>query len=492
MSLFVVSKTRFDVRRLRFILENRVSKKLIKSLLEDREGVATIDRLLDDYINGTVSKRDRIVYYAFFKILDMVRMSFNRTEDVFKEELKNITIRKVFLNGLKSIKNFGFTVPQSFDSPVMVVWNYTNNCNLRCKHCYQDAGVMGSRMGKRELTTEERKRVVDELSRYDIPSIFFSGGEPLIEKDFLEVARYAKSKGFYLTIASNGTLITKDMARKLADIGFGYIQVSIDAATPEKHDEFRGVKGMWERAVQGIKNLNEVGLTPVIAYTHTKDTHNEFRGILELRKKIGAYKVVVYNYIPVGRGDIENDPTPQMREEIMKIMYDELQNEHHVLATTNPVFGAYCKMNGASSAILAHYADLRVKELGAIADVIGGCGAGRAYVAIQPDGGVTPCVYMPNLVVGNLMEQSLGEIWKDSPIMKQLRAREDIKGACATCEYQAVCGGCRARAYSYFGDLMGPDPGCMLNLKYYEEKQKELSNNRKKEELIDKHLLKVG
>ncbi len=467
MGLWVVSKKKFNVVKLKLLLENAVSMRIVNSaLIKEPNGKTRLENAIDSYgESGKLSFIERTKLIPINKVLNIIRRGFNKNQEEFKESLKDPTIRKVILNSLRSLQKYGLKFPQTFAMPMMVVWNYTNNCNLRCKHCYQNAGGIGVK--KDELSTEERFKVIDDLASNDIPTIFFSGGEPVIEKDFWDIARYAKEKGMYLSIASNGTLFTKENAKKVKDIGFGYVAVSLDAATPEKHDTFRGVPGMWDRSVEGIRNLINAGITTCIQYTFAKENADELPKMFELRKKLGAYKVIVYNYIPVGRGGLENDPTPEQRENAYKIMYDQLQAGHHVVASTAPQLGRYCKQCGSDSVIISHYGDAKAKELGVITEIVGGCGVGRAYCAIQPDGKVTPCVYMPDLVVGDLRKQSFKEIWEDSPILNTIRDRSDLKGHCSNCEYKALCGGCRARAYAYFGDLKAPDPGCIFNKEYY-------------------------
>lgn len=467
MGLWVVSKRKFDVVKLKLLLQNAVSRRIINSaLVKEPNGKTRLENALDSYEeNGTLSPVARVKLIPIFKVLDIIRRGFDREKSEFKQSLKNPTIRKIILNSFRSLQKYGVSLPQNFTMPVMVVWNYTMDCNLKCKHCYQNAGPIGIR--EKELNTEEKFRVIDDLASNDIASIFFSGGEPIIREDFWGVARYAKEKGFYLSIASNGTLFTKENAKKAKDVGFGYIAISLDASTPERHDEFRGVPGMWMRSIQGIRNCIDAGITTCIQYTFSRDNADELPKMFELREELGAYKVIIYNYIPVGRGGFENDPTPEQREWAYKIMYDEIEAGHQVVATTAPQFGRYCKEHNADSVIISHYASAKSKELGVIAEIVGGCGAGRAYCAIQPDGKVTPCVYMPNLVVGDLREQSFKEIWEESPVMISLRDRSDIHGNCNRCEYKALCGGCRARAYAYFNDLKAPDPGCIFNKEYY-------------------------
>ncbi|MDI6841026.1 MAG: radical SAM protein [bacterium] len=469
--MWVVSKTKFDVVKLRALLYNALSKKIISSATQvESNGRTHLEHILDSYVNNEVlSFKDKVKFFPLKKILDIVRRAFNQSDDQFKKSLLNPTMRKILLNSLKSLEKYGLTTPQNFYSPMMVVWNFTYKCNLRCKHCYENAGIL--RNGNfTELSIDEKFQALDKLSRENIPTIFFSGGEPLAGEGFFEIAEAAKKMGFYLSIATNGTLFNKENAQRAKEIGFGYVAVSLDAATPEVHDRFRGMPGMWQRSINGIKNLIDAGVTTCIQYTLAKDNLSELPKMFSLLKEIGAYKLIIYNYIPVGRGEFESDPTPEDRESAYKLMFEQLDLGYHIIATTSPQFGRYCQEMRAGSVIIAHYADAKSEEFGAIADIVGGCGAGRAYCALQPDGIITPCVYMPDLQIGNIKTQEFREIW-DAPLMAQFRDRSDLWGHCSNCNYKAVCGGCRARAYVYTGDIKGPDPGCIYNREYYYKAQ---------------------
>lgn len=467
MGLWIISKKRFDVVKLRLLLQNRISQKIITSALEVKwDGRTCLEHLLDNYVNkGKTSFSERVRQLPLKKVLDIVRVGFNKSDEEFRESLSDSTIRKIFLNAFKSLKKYGLTTPQNFYSPIMVVWNFTYKCNLMCKHCYEDAGTLRSG-SKNELTLDEKLDILDEFAREDIPTIFFSGGEPLVGEGFFEIAEEAKKKGFYLSIATNGTLFNKENAQRAKEIGFGYVAVSLDAATPSIHDGFRGIPGMWEQAVQGIQNLVEAGVTTCIQYTLAKDNLAELPNMLQLLKDFGAYKLIIYNYIPVGRGSFSSDPSPEEREEAYRLMYEQLEEGHHIVATTAPQFGRYCQQVNSRSIIIAHYAESKDRELGIIADIVSGCGAGRCYCAVQPDGRVTPCVYMPDYTIGDIKTQSFREIW-DAPAMAQFRDRSDMGGYCGSCGYKNVCGGCRARAYAYTRDFKGPDPGCIYNKEYY-------------------------
>ncbi len=452
-----------------------------RALARDKDGKTRLEKIFDNY--GEVSREpflDKIKDKPIYAGLEIVRRALGIEKGEFKKNLKRRLIRRAILNSFGSLNKYGLTQPQNFIAPLMIVWNFTYKCNLKCIHCYQDAGILREKgLTQEELTYNEKIKAIDEIGSLNIPTLSFSGGEPLIHPDFWKIAERAKNKhDLYISVNSNGTLITKDVAKRLKDTGFAYVAVSVDAATPEVHDKFRGVPGMWKKAVKAIENLVSVGQTTCISYTFSKSNYQELEGMFKLREKLGAYKLVVYNFVPVGRGSFANDPTPQMREEAYKIMYkhlndpqenDKTNGASNVLATTSPQFGRYCKMHSSDTIVLSHFGTGKAKELGAIADVIGGCGAGRAYCALQPDGRVTPCVYMPDLTVGNIKEKSLMEIWEKSPVLNSLRDRSDLKGHCSKCEYKELCGGCRARAYAYFQDLKAPDPGCINNLKYYKK-----------------------
>lgn len=293
-----------------------------------------------------------------------------------------------------------------------------------------------------------------------------------MDPDFWRVAEYASKKNIYLSVATNGTLITKEVAHRLRDTGIRYIEISLDSARPEFHDRFRGVPGFWEKTVEGIENCVEVeelavGLAPTI----TKRNFDELGDMIRLAKELGVDRFYVFNFIPTGRGEgiWEEDLAPSMREAMLQMLYKYLRTREMEVFSTCPQFGRVCLQNAPEGMVITgHYSISEGSTAVSDAKFIGGCGAGRAYCAIQPAGKVTPCVFMP-LVVGDLRETELIEIWRSSPILKILRNRENLKLNCGICEYREVCGGCRARAYAYYRDINGPDPGCIKNLEKWED-----------------------
>ena len=424
---------------------------------------------MDDLV-GNVEQGHSLNSIMFSGVIKMALklgcMAFNVSWEETINALKVPYFKKGLLNVLNGIGMYGVTRPYRIPAPFLVVWNYTNACNLRCKHCYQRA----DKPTPDELTTRERFAVVDQLDENNVSALAFSGGEPLMRKDFYKVAKYAYDKGLHVSVATNGTLLTKDVATRLKNSGVGYVEISLDGATKETHESFRGVKGCFEKALRGIRNSVEAGIYTCIATTATEHNLDEIPRIIDLAKKIGVKRVIVFNFIPTGRGEeiVHLDLSPTEREDLLKYLYEELAGGQIETLCTAPQYSRVCLQQslarGKDLLSPTHFAALdfhgKAKHL---ADFLGGCGAGRLYCAIQPNGLVTPCVFMP-IVVGDLRKRSLREIWLNSKVMNDLRDREKLEGRCSHCEYKYICGGCRARAYAYYGDYLAPDPGCIREL----------------------------
>ena len=401
---------------------------------------------------------------------------------------------------MKGIKKYGIRIPFVPAGPFEIVWNFTYKCNLRCKHCYENAGSGGLP----ELTTDEAKQVIDTLSKMagvGLPALSFSGGEPLARKDFFELAAYAKKRIPYISIASNGTLLTKDNARKVKDAGVDYVEISVDGASSKVHDDFRGIPGAFERALQGVKNCVEEGIDTCIATVIHRDNLAETQKILQLAKELGV-RFMHFNYIPTGRAKehVDLDLTPDERLHVLNAIGKEiislyLQAKEEEMKTgksnvkvdrffsTCPQYASVTKalsqQKGQKFMVEAHYAAKKGVEN--VANFLGGCGAGRLYCAIEPNGDIKPCVFFPtneDTVLGNMLKDDFEEIWDNNPLLWRLRIREDMENyvvngeevGCGKCPDKYICGGCRARAYSYFnGNVKTPDIGCIHNKLLWEK-----------------------
>lgn len=405
--------------------------------------------------------------FLSFLIEGLLKLGFlvlRGKEEEAKNALRDPALRRGVTLVLKGLAYYGVTVPQKLPAPFLIVWNFTNLCNLRCKHCYQRAGMLL----RNELSLEEKIEVVNDLDEAGVAAVALSGGEPTIHPDFLHIVRELASRGIYVAVASNGWLFANmEYLEKSVKAGLRYVEISVDSANPRKHDEFRGRNGSWARAVKALENAVKLGITHAMAVTLTKYNYDEVDDILDLAESIGVRRVVFFNFIPTGRGkDItEADLDPMEREKFMRFIYKEMKRRGIEILSTAPQYGRVAlQLSGETEVAPTHFyvgGDPIVK---ALAEFIGGCGAGRIYAALDPDGTVMPCVFMP-IKVGTLRKQKFTNIWSKNPLLNALRNRDNLKGFCRECPYRNICGGCRARAYSYFDDALAPDPGCIYNIR---------------------------
>jgi radical SAM protein with 4Fe4S-binding SPASM domain len=454
------------------IISLPTTKKMLDLSLKkcDAYGRTVLEAALDDYVGKTDKKCSKCsgFYSQVIRFwIEFLRKSLSLKREKVEKLLADPYARRAITNIARSFRHCGIKKPLSLYAPFLVVWDFTHQCNLSCKHCYSDSGTAS----KAELGTAEALEVVDQLADFGVTALAFSGGEPLTRKDFFEVATHAVSRGLYVSVATNGTLLTKENVQKLKQAQINYVEVSIDGATAQTHDAFRGVPGAFDKAVAGLKNCVEADLCACIATTATKSNLAEMPGILDLAEEIGAERFTYFNFIPTGRGKehFDQDLTAEEREELMRYLLNRMSKGcKTTILTTAPQLARVALQcqgpngTGEVTMSMAHMQTARVsKKAVPLADFIGGCGAGRLYCSISPQGDVHPCVFFP-VNVGNLKNEKFGDIWLNSKIFNALRDRNNLNGACSTCKYKFICGGCRARANAYDGDFLSSDPGCVL------------------------------
>ena len=453
----------------KIILGNPVSRAVLRGMLRrykiDGRELPAIYWALSIYAGESISCPVTLRFMAGIlgKLLDLgIKIAHGDKEEVKKALLKDPHIRRGIWVVLEGIAKHGITVPQKLSSPFLIVWNFTNMCNFRCLHCYQRA----SAPLKTELTLEEKLRVVDQLDKAGVASVALSGGEPTLHSHFLRIVNELSRRSIYTAVATNGwTFADKDYLKKAVNAGLKYVEVSVDSAKPEKHDRFRKVPGAWRRAIKALENAVEIGVSNGMATIMSKDTLYEIDDILDLAESIGVQRVIFFNFIPTGRGrDIAKvDLTPEEREEFMKILYREIGRRKVEILSTAPEYARVTlEMSEGSFVSPAHFYIGSNSPVRVLAEFIGGCGAGRIYAGLQPDGTVVPCVFLP-IPVGNVRRRDFKEIWENSRLFNLLRDRDNFTGNCRTCPYRNICGGCRARAYHYTLDVLGDDPGCIYN-----------------------------
>ncbi|MHC1686254.1 MAG: radical SAM protein [Methanothrix sp.] len=347
----------------------------------------------------------------------------------------------------------------SAQSKPVVMWNLTRRCNLACQHCYMDAEKEASE----ELSLEEGIHLVDDLAALKIPILIFTGGEPLLSRNFFAYAFHAREIGLRTVISTNGTLITPEVARLMAEAGIRYVGVSMDSITPQRHDSFRGVAGAWDRALQGMRNARDAGLKTGLRITLTRDNWQDVPALLNLALEEGIPRFCLYHLVPTGRGAgiAERDVTPEQRRSVIRLLAEaavELKDRNiEILTTDSPMDGAYL--------LELLKGDPRQEQVRKLLTNAGGCSTGVKVANINHKGDVHPCHFMPHVVVGNVRERSFRDIWIDNPSPELSALREiksNLKGACGKCDYLDLCGGCRQKAFYYHGDLFAEDPTCIL------------------------------
>ena len=469
-------KTTTVIGLLESTIGNPLSRKILKSMSKycEKDGKNRIEVAIELF---TGQRKDaclgcKAAEKVLRKFLIKGGEAFGVDEEAIKERFKEPHWAKALASTLKGIALFGVRRPFTSGAPYQIVWDVTYACNLRCKHCYANAG----KPLPDELTTEEAKRAIDIFDRAGVTILAFSGGEPLVRPDIFELARYASDKGMYVAIATNGTLITSEIAKKMKDAGIQFVQISLDGATPETHDEFRGIPGAFERTINGIKNSVKAGFFVEIATTATRFNYKEIPDIIDLAEELKVKWFMLYNFVPTGRGKfiIENDLSPEEREEVLKMLYYKNKETSIELLSTAPQFARVAlqeeyKEKTGEVLMPTHFYNARLPgKLANLAEFIGGCGAGRFYMSMRPNGDLQPCVFFP-LKVGNIKEDDFEDLWQNNKVLNDLRNKDLLKEDCGKCPYRYHCGGCRARAYGYFGDYLAPDPGCVINRNAYEK-----------------------
>ena len=337
--------------------------------------------------------------------------------------------------------------------PRLIAWELTNACNLACIHCRASAIRDPT---PDELSTAEAKHFVDELVEYK-PIIIITGGEPLLRSDVYDIATYASGHGLRVVLATNGTLLTPDIVKKLKDVGIQRVSISIDGSTKKTHDVFRGEAGAFEAALRGIDILKNAGLSFQINTTITKRNLTEIPNIYDLALTLGASALHIFLLVPTGRGEeIESEEIPpEEYERVLNWFYDKSRTSRIQLkATCAPHYFRIMRQRAKAEGIKI------TKETHGFEAMTKGCLGGSGFCFVSSTGNVYPCGYLPALA-GNIRQKPFKMIWEKSKVFNDLRDTGKLKGKCGVCEYRAVCGGCRARAYAQTGDYLDEEPYCM-------------------------------
>ncbi len=358
----------------------------------------------------------------------------------------------------------------SRDKKPVVVWNCTRTCNLRCVHCYAHSDA---RRYEGELSTDEAKVMIDNLAAFGSPVLLFSGGEPCLRPDLVELMAYARAAGMRVVISTNGTLITPEAARQYAEVGLSYVGVSIDGATPETHDAFRGMPGSFERAMEGIRNAREAGIKVGLRMTISKRNWREIEGVFDIMRREQINRACFYHLVYTGRGSelMGEDLNHEECRRAVRLLMDLTRQwfddggKPEILTVDNHADGPFIYQE------LLKEDPRRAAEVLELLQFNGGNSTGCGIGCISWDGEVYADQFWRHFSLGNVRQRPFSEIWTDtsrttpqSELMFRLKDKKPfVTGRCAQCKYLGICNGnFRVRAEAATGDLWASDPACYL------------------------------
>ena len=352
----------------------------------------------------------------------------------------------------------------SADKKPVVVWNCTRRCNLRCVHCYsrsEDKAYGG------ELDARDAAAMLEDLARFGVPVVLFSGGEPLLRPDLAALIEKAVGLGMRAVLSTNGTLIDRATADRLKTLGLSYVGVSLDGLR-EANDRFRGTPGAFDRAMAGIRHCMAAGIKVGLRFTITRRNADQIDGIFDLVRDQRIPRICFYHLVYAGRGttlmaeDLDHEATRRTVDKIIDRTADLYARGHapEVLTVDNHADGPYLYRR------MVREQSPRAPEVRRLLEMNRGNSSGHGIGCISWDGQVHADQFWRHVSFGNVRERPFSEIWTDlaNPLMAKLKdKRPHVKGRCARCRFLDVCGGnFRVRAEAAAGDLWAPDPACYL------------------------------
>jgi 12,18-didecarboxysiroheme deacetylase len=352
----------------------------------------------------------------------------------------------------------------SVDKKPVVVWNCTRRCNLRCVHCYSQSE---NRAYAGELATAEAKAMLEDLARFGVPVVLFSGGEPLLRPDLMPLLERTVALGMRAVLSTNGTLITEAAAGRLRGVGLSYVGVSLDGLA-EVNDRFRGAAGAFERALAGIRACRRAGIKVGLRFTITRRNADQVDGLFDLVRREDVPRICFYHLVYAGRGtalaaeDLDHQATRRVVDRII----DQTAALHRegrpveVLTVDNHADGPYLYLRMLRENHPRAAAVLQLLEMNR------GNASGAGIGCVSWDGSVHADQFWRHVSFGNVRERPFSQVWTDlgHPLMAKLKdKRPHLKGRCAACRWLDICGGnFRVRAEAATGDLWAPDPACYL------------------------------
>lgn len=351
-------------------------------------------------------------------------------------------------------------------SPFIVIWEMTRACALKCLHCRAEAI---DRRSPDELSTKEAFALLSEIRRFGKPLVVLTGGDPLRRPDAKKIVAFGSGIGLRMAMTPSGTgeVTMKDLL-DLKEAGLARLAVSLDGPSAESHDAFRNVQGSFDWTMRIIRWANAMGLPVQINTTVTRYNLADLEALARVLEGMRIVLWSVFFLVPTGRGRLEDGITATEYENVFHRMADLAAHaSFDIKSTEAPHYrrvliqrkkskpypdegireGSFTWIHAARNAEDAMRATKGVND-------------GKGFVFISHTGDILPSGFLP-LTAGNVRRDSLVEVYRHSVLFKALRNPSKLKGKCGACEYKAVCGGSRARAYAVHGDPMASDPFCV-------------------------------
>ncbi|MCK5113227.1 MAG: radical SAM protein [Phycisphaerae bacterium] len=355
----------------------------------------------------------------------------------------------------------------SADKKPIVVWNCTKQCNLKCAHCYASSGAS---VAPDELSTTQARSMIDDIAAFGAPVLLFSGGEPLMRHDLLELIDYARAAGLRTVVSTNGTLLTDDTVAKLRAAGVGYVGISLDAPDPESNDAFRGAAGAFNRALAGIRCCISAGVKVGLRFTAHHGNTNDVEAIFNLLQREKIPRVCFYHLVSAGRGKQLTENAQSVSHQQTRAMVDVILRRTRklhaagilteVLTVDNHTDGAYLYMK------LLEEDPQRAADVYKLLQFNGGNSSGVGVACVSWNGDVHPDQFWRDEKLGNVQNRPFGKIWSDpdNELLKKLRNRHEyLSIRCKNCRFLDICNGnLRIRSISAGNGVWGDDPGCYL------------------------------
>ncbi|MFQ5408629.1 MAG: TIGR04053 family radical SAM/SPASM domain-containing protein [Anaerolineales bacterium] len=348
-------------------------------------------------------------------------------------------------------------------APFTIAWEITRACAFACVHCRADAQ---HQRDPRELTTEEGFQLIERFKGFGNPILIFTGGDPMMRRDLFDLIRYATDVGLRCSLTPTATALpTIARLQKARAAGIRRIALSLDAPSPEVHDDFRLVQGSWKRTMRILRNAREVGLSAQVNTTVTKHNAQLLPAMVDFVQEVGAVQWSIFFLVPTGRGQIDDMVSAEEHERIFHWLYDLSQAApFDIKATAAPMYRRVAIERRRAEAARAGEDGITFQGAGfqyadGLHRPVKGVNDGRGFLFISHQGEIMPSGFLP-ISAGNVRSVDVVDTYRNHPLFRDLRDPAKLKGRCGVCKWKVVCGGQRGRAYALTGDYLETDPAC--------------------------------